>query len=376
MAGPGSSLVPSRFRGLRRKQLLQRCLLAIPLLAVTIGILPVLAVLIFGAGGAGTSTAYASAPPGTYVVAALAGADEDTILAVNTTDPAIRFQVAGIAHAREIPTMGSVSPDGQLLALIVVEPGALSEAIASLRIVDLDTGTDSVLLERIDALQEPVWSNDSARVVVVRSVPSSIAGADVEFIEATIGGKARVLWTAEGVIAAYPVGFDADGGLVAVRLNGEGSTAVNNDGMAVPMSQFFTRDWQLSPNGDAIAFIETNQEDGLRYIPRVVALTGDGGVTAQSIAGGEALGTAWAPASATATFGYEPNAAGGSVSAQSDSSGFDVPLKYSPDGDALAAWHWSGASFDAPGSASLIIDAAQGRVTLTGVNRFLGWTVR
>ena len=368
--------MPTPFRGVRRKQLLQRCLLAVPLLAIVIGILPVLAVVVFGAGGTGTPTAYASAPPGAYVVAALSGADEDTILVINTADPTIQFEVAGIAHAPEIPTMGSVSPDGLLLALIVVEPGAVSESVASLHIVDLETGVDSVLLDRIDALQEPVWSGDSTRVVVVRSGPGSTAGVRIDFIEATLAGESRLLWATDGVIAAYPVGFDASGALIAVRIDGNGSTAIDADGMAVPMSRFFTRDWQLSPDGGAIAFIETNQEDGLRYIPRVVALNEDGGVTAQSTGAGEALGTAWAPASPTATFGYEPRNADGSASAQSAASGFDVPLKYSPDGTALAAWHWTGTSFDAPGSASLIIDAAQGRVTLTGVTRFLGWTVR
>jgi hypothetical protein len=368
--------VPSRLRGMRRKQLLQRCLLAIPFIAVIIGVLPVFAVLVFGAGGPGPSTAYASAPPGTYVVVSVAGADEDSILVVSTTDPTVRFQVAGIAHAREIPTMGTVSPDGLLLALIVVEPGALSEAVASLRVVDLESGADTVLLERVDALQEPVWAPDSASVVVVRSGPGTSVGADVDFFEVAISGDERILSTAEDVIAAYPIGFDAAGELVAVRLDSEGSAAVRGDGTTVPMSPFFTRDWQLSPDGSAIAFIESNQESGLRYVPRVVSLSGGGVVAAQSISNGEALGTAWAPASAVATFGYEPNNTAGSVSAQSVSGGFDVPLKYSPDGDALAVRHWSGSSFDEPGTASLIVEGAQGRVTLTGVGRFLGWTAR
>ncbi len=357
-------------------QLLQRCLIALPIFAAIIGILPVV-VLVFGTNGPGAATAYASAPAGSYLVAALAGADEDTILAVNTADPSVQFQIAGIAHAREVPTMGSVSPDGRLLALIVVEPGSPSEAIAALRIVDLETGDDTALLSSIDSLQEPVWASDSASVVVVRSLPGTTAGSNVELIQTGLAGDAAVVWTVEDAIAAYPLGFDAAGRLVAVRLDGSGSSAVRGDGTSVYLSPYFTRDWRMNADGGAVAFIEANQDAGLKYVPRVVALKDGVAVAAQVVAGGQALGAAWAPASPTATFGHEPgNGVGdGLVSAQSDSGGFDVPLAYALDGS-LAAWHWTGASFYAPGSRTLVIASDQSRVTVSGVNRFFGWTTR
>ena len=370
--------MPNRYRGFPRRQLFQRALLAVPIFAFIIGTLPVLAVLIFGAGSGSTPTAYASAPPGTYVVAALAGADEDTIFVVSTTDPTIQFQVAGVPHAREVSTMGSVSPNGELLALIVVDPGARSEAVASLKLVELGSGDVTTLISSIDGLQQPVWTDDSANIVVVRSRRGTDIGVNVDLIQAAVTGGEHVLWTVENTIAAYPVGFNAAGELVAVRIDGSGTSAVIANAEPIPMTQYFSRDWELNGDGSAIAFIENNLDAGLKFVPRIVSLGSESGsVIAQSVGAGEALGTAWAPTSPTATFGHQPVADGsGSVSAQSLSGGFVVPLSYSPSGAELAAWHWSGNSFADPGQASLVVDSLEGRVTLTGMSRFFGWAGR
>lgn len=358
-----------------RRAHLYRWLIVMAAGAMVIAILPAVAVLLTGVPVDGRHTAFAAAPPGSYVVVASTAEDHDIIAVVGVEDPAFREEIVQIDHLPGYASTGTVSPDGRLLALVVVDRGTLSRPDASLVLVDLETAETRRLVADVDPLQPPVWRPDSSGVVAVRSTAGE-RGTTVEVIEAPVDGREPdVLFSASPVLGVYPVGFDPSGALVSVRIDGEGSTALRGAEPIVHLSRFITRDWSLSPDGSQLAFVVVDQAAGLRYVPAVAGLVGGASVAAQAAgAGVEALGTAWAPHASSPTFGIEPGSSGGA--AAQGAGGFDVPLAYAPDGDALAVRHWDGSSFDEPGEATFEVVTRDGRVPLAGVSRFFGWATR
>jgi hypothetical protein len=89
----------------------------------------------------------------------------------------------------------------------------------------------------------------------------------------------------------------------------------------------------------------------------------------------QALGATWSPTTSGVSFGIEPGQPANGLALAADS-GFDIPLQYSADGSLLAVTHWTGASFAAPGEASLDIVTPAGRSTIAGASRFFGWSAR
>ena len=359
-----------------RRAHLHRWVIALAFAAMVIAVLPVAAALVTGVPGDGHRTAFAAAPPGSYVVVATSADDHDIIAVVGVEDADFREEILRVDHRPGFASTGAVSPDGRLLALVVVDGGTPRRPEASLVLVDLETAEARPLLPDVDPLQRPVWRPDSAGVVAVHSAAGA-GGTTVAVIEAPVdSSEPRTLFSASPVLGIYPVGFDPDGALISVRIDGKGSTALRNAEPIAHLSRFITRDWSLSPDGSQLAFIVVDQSTGLRYVPSMVSLDWGGALAAAQSAGptAEALGTAWAPGASSATFGVEPGG-GGAASAQS-AGGFDVPLGYSPDGEALAVRHWTGSSFDEPGDATIQVVSRDGRVALAGVSRFFGWATR
>jgi hypothetical protein len=135
------------------------------------------------------------------------------------------------------------------------------------------------------------------------------------------------------------------------------------------LSSNITRDWQLAPDGSAIAFIEADLSNGLRYRQRVVSFTGDS--VAQSIpVGGQQLGVAWHPVASAPTFGNEPVTSGDATAQRAG--GFDLPIQFSGDGRYLAVEAWSGTSFSEPGTRQIAVIGDSGRAVVP-VQAVLGW---
>jgi hypothetical protein len=349
-------------------------------LAAIAAVAPI-AAAIFGAG-TGHRTAFASAPSGLYAIAVTDQGDHDDVIAARADDPAAISQVAQVPHLFGFTSNGAVSPDGQTLALVTVDGGTPARPVAALLLLDLESGDLTRRVENIDPLQKPLWSPTGDAVYVTRPSATDQQVIDVTVLRAPVGGgSATAALVAKSVLGAYAVGFDANGALLTVAIDNGGSRLIVGQGGGFPLSAFITRDWQVSPDGSQIAFIESDTSDGLRYRERVVTLDGSGAgaVTAAQVAapGGQQLGAAWRPGSAEPTFGEEPATAtpsGGAAVAQSVT-GFDIPLSYSPDGVYLALEAWDGASFDAPGNARLTIEGPGGRAQLQAA-RFYGWAQR
>ncbi len=340
-------------------------------------------------GGGKTAVAFASAPPGDYVIFAHADIHEDIIYAARADRLDSAIEIGRLAHLPQQAIRGSVSPDGKWLAAIVAVEGQPSNPRAALILLDLAAGTTTRLATDVDLLQTPAWNADSSGVLFSRStrlVPGDEAGlVGVTVAVASVdSGAERAVATADDVLGAYPVGFDAGGAAISIVIDGKGSSIWRDATPLLSISSQITRDWKLSPDGRQLAFIESNVQNGLRYLPKLVALDGStstsgaGSVLAAS-AGGQSLGVAWDPRASGATFGRDGGAVvpvGGVLSQSVGGSGFDVPLGFAPRASALAVQHWSGPNYTAPGQMEFQLVGPNGRATLADATRYFGWAAR
>lgn len=337
-------------------------------------VLPIVAAIV-GGGRTGAGTAFASAPPGAYLVGARAGEFDDTILVAPADDPTNWTEIAKVEHLSGYSPTGAVSPDGRSVALVVADAGTPAHPAASLLVVELESGAVTRVATGVDELQTVAWA-PSGEVVFTRNLSPESARTAVTFSAVDPATLAeRELGRVEDVLGAYTVGFDPEGRLVAVAIDNRGSTVLRDFAEVQSISAQITRDWRLSPDGAQLAFIESDVTYGLRYEARLVSL--DGGLSAAQapVGGTQALGVAWSPAGVT--FGREPAVvAANDPSAQQVAGGFDVPLSYSPDGAFLAVEHWDGASFAAAGRLRYEVVAGANRTTVSGVSAIYGWAVR
>lgn len=351
-------------------------LIALTALAGVLAVMPIVAAVVGPASsGSVTRSAFANAADGMYVVGVRSEEQVDVVLVVPSSggDP---IEVARVPHLPNFGSTGAVSPSGRFLALVTPDQGTATAPLGTLHVLDIETGVVRTLAKGLDVRQVPAWDRAETSVVVRRTRLFADGAATVTFDRVGLDGYSRELGRATGVAGAFAVGFDPADRFVAVVLDGRGSTLVRDMAEVMTLSTYITRDWRLSPDGTELAFIETNLEGGLKYLPRLARLDGDekGAALAQANGDSQALGVAWRP-DGTLEFGLETAAVAG-VSAQSAVSGFDVPLAFAPDGSVLAVQHWSGDSFENAGTMSFEITGPGGRVTVQGITRFIGWTAR
>lgn len=333
-------------------------------------------------------TAFASAPAGNYAVVLRDEGTQDVLAIAGAGDDTAIRELARIPHLDGHTSTGAVSPDGTSLALVVVDSGSRSDPAASLAIGSLEDGRFVRMAVDLEPRQTPLWSPAGDAVVVTRSGGGPDAQGPVEVVRVEAAGGEELLWAATGALGVYPVGWDGDR-LLSVVIDARGSTLQRDGEDFAWLSSGFTRDWRLSPDGSALAFIETAPGEGAAYVARTVSLGNVAGVRAEGLAAPvSALGVAWAPGSGIPTFGVEPMQGLGAgaglqatagVSAQAltaETAGFDIPLAYTADGDALAVQHWSGPDFDAPGKPTLQLVDGSGSTPIESFTRFLGWARR
>lgn len=347
-------------------------------LALAVVLLGVATVALLAQSGGPPRTAFAGAASGQYAVVAKNTGAATVVTVVGATSNAAPIEIATIPHLPGFSLRGAVSPTGRHVALLTPDSAIAGRPLAALIALDLETGLYRRLAEDLEPLQDVLWTPDATALVVTRNVRTAAGEPGVAVARVGFDGTESVLETHLGAGMVAPVGFDAQGRLLAVRIDGRGSTLTRDGAEILWLSTHVTRDWALSPDGARLAFVEVNLWEGLRYLPHVVSIDGGGGggVAAASTPTEQALGVAWSPSGEAPSFGSEPPALPpGSVSAQGPA-GFDVPLAYSRDGAALAVHHWSGYSFDEPGTPRLEIVSGLGRQSLDGFSRFFGWSAR
>ncbi len=369
-------------RSMTRQRDYSRLFIALAVVAGIIALAPIVAA-IAGVGGTkvGPKTAYATAPAGEYVVLGRTEGAVDVISVARRGSPASEAEIARVPHVDGFGTIGTVSPSGDSLALVVVDGGSASHPIANLTVVDLESGRLVRAADNIAADTRPVWRPDGKSIVVTRQFGGDSVTGQVELLDVAASGKGESsLHTFNDVLGAYPVGFDSRSNLVTVVLDGAGTSLFRAGGETIALSPNLTRDWQISPDGKNIAYVEVDTSAGVRYLSGTASLDGDVSGAQALTASVSALGTAWNPATNAVSFGVEPGTAGDggriqSLSAKS-TEGFDVPLAFSESGQALVVTHWSGESFQEPGRPKLQLVDSSGRVEFETQTRFFGWASR
>lgn len=365
-----------------QKRILQSGLIGAAIFAAAAAILPILfaALGIFGSGS-GPRTAFASAPAGQYAVVSQTHGTSDMVAIVPADGSAAPRTVATVSHLDGFGVKGAVSPNGQRVAIVAATAGTPANPSGSLLVVELASGKVTTLIGNIDPQQTPVWAPESDRIVVTRD--EGAGPLTVQFLSVPVdGGAPSTIDAVESVLGAYSVGFDKQGRFIDVAIDGTGSTVRRARAVLQRISTQVTRDWQLSPDGTQLAYIESSLEGGLHYSGHTVTLDGASNVSleAQTTQDSQQLGVAWQPGAAQPTFGEDPGSATEAVplrgEAQTTGSGFNVPLGYSRDGSALAVQHWSGQGFADAGTPTLELIHGGQSAPIDGYTRFLGWTAR
>lgn len=291
------------------------------------------------------------------------GTTLDTVVVADATNPAEREVVAEVAHGAGWRVNGSVSPDGRMLAMAVNPRGSrMAEAQAVLRVLDLETARDTVLAEGFDALGRIVWSEDGSRIVLRRT---NLDANLIALVAVDASSGQAVVLVEKRAAGLYPLSLDANGSLLYVQLDETGSAVYRDGRLLAVLSETFTRDWRLSPDGGSVAFIET--EPGSSPGARIVSLASREVVSAG--AANPAIGVAWRPGSDVPDFG------GGSSEATRDGAPyFEAPIAWSADGEVLALTEYAGAPLGVTGSEVQLrqpdgsdLPLGEGKVT------FLGW---
>jgi hypothetical protein len=320
------------------------------------------------------------------------GVDADTIVSVDPADPSSRVEIARVRHAPGWGIFASLSPDGRAIANTALPEDAAQPSPATpATVAVVDTGGDvRVLAVDADLLVTPVWSPDSASVVVRRSIPAEDgAGAFELLLLGRDGSRSTITtWT---TAAVFPIAFSPDGAtLYYAALNAAGTDLyrVAPDGageaLVAHLSDDVARDWKLSPDGATLAFtVVTTGENPAAFTSTLDLATG--AVTPAGVAGASAeFNPIWAPdgdltMAAMGARGGVAVAVGadGSLAALTDGEGvIDVPLGWSPDGELLALRSVEGATpLDAGASALEIVGDSGERTPATGAADALivGW---
>lgn len=365
-----------------------RLRLAVPLCAILLGLL-VLGVL------RGTSSDVAPpASPLTFssstIVIAEFGRSVDTVWRVDPQRPELRQRLLTAPHAADYGIIGSLSPDGKLLAFNALPRDTRSPTVqtpAELWLANLEDGSPATLLTRhVDLLVKPVWSADAAALVVRQTAPEGTTA--LVLLDVATAARRELVSDAG---ALFPIGFSRDLALLYyARLSLAGSdlfrvpvTASSEPVLLAHLSDGLTRDWSLSPDGGRIAYLNLSQR-GSDVISRAYQADVVSRLV-QSLT--ESSGSEFAPvwSSRDAAVGRLPEGAAAGVSLTSQtqalaapSRGFDVPLAFDASDDLLAVRSFDGLSVSEPGAASLVLVARDGRrIPISDKEvTFLGWINR
>lgn len=303
-------------------------------------------------------------------------------------DAAHTRTVAAIQHRPGWGVRGTVSPDGRVMVYTVLPRDATDpDSQGELWLLPLDGRSVRRLATGVDLRSDLVWSPDSAWVSYERLSPSPGGVLEVRRVNASGAGD-ELLVTDTPTARWFVMGYSADGAAAFLaRIDGSGTAVVrvqpgNAPGAGTTVSAGSSRGFGVSGQGCA-ALLALTSENG-RQVYRAFGCAG-GGFVRLATGGIEDSGVAWNPATNTVSIGVVPGPPGTTppTAAQPDArvvvppSGFDVPLAWSRDGAYLAIQHFSGATTDQPGEASLVILSSAGTrsdITSNAALAFAGWT--
>lgn len=325
---------------------------------------------------------------GPLVVFSEFGVETDTLWAADPDDPANRIQLGRVDHAPHYGISPRLSPDGARIAYTVLPPDAPGrgpDAPAELWVLETAGGAPHKLAEGVDLLITPVWSPASDAVVVRRSQWQEEAPGSFQLSRIDLEGAAVPVAAADADL--FPIDFSPDGAwLYYAVLSPAGTdlaraTALGGGAETVAhLSDGFSRDWHLSPDGTRLAYLaETGGDDDIAFVTHVLDLSTGQVQTPLASAGLAQFGPIWeraggltigrldgpggdsAPVRLTAEGGVLAPAVPTVPGSSAAGAGFDVPLSWSPDGTHLAVRSFEGASLANPGPSRVVVVGADGR---------------
>jgi Tol biopolymer transport system component len=328
------------------------------------------------------------------------GSGADTLWVAPAASPTDRKSVAQIEHASNWGIMASLSPDGKLVAYLVLTAGSQDPGReAQAWVLDVRSGEKRHLADGFDLRTRPVWSPGSDAIVLGRNGPQADTGGEISLVgvDVTDGGE-DVLRTEPNVLGLFPIGYSfapaVGGALVYARITFTGTDFGWLDAETPPAhaTNESARDYHLSPDGTKVTFLARQRTDG-RIAARafVTELSAESQPVLVLAAVPDAVdhfNPVWR--SDVVTVGRTPaegesTAAAVLVSLEEGTveevkpgpdQGFDVPVAWSPDGRYLVVRSFEGTSATEPGREQLtIIEEGSERkaVGAQGSLEFIGW---
>jgi Tol biopolymer transport system component len=337
------------------------------------------------------------------------GDTTDMIVAVDPDDAASgRTQIATIDHAPGYGVFPVLSPDGQAIAYTALapdEPRPAPDVPAHAAIIDVG-GDVTPLADDVDLLVPPVWSPDSASIVVRKNTaaPADDDSGGAGSFDLLLLGRdgSRTTLSSWQSASVFPIAFVPDGSkLYFATLNNDGTNlySVGADGTGetniAHLSDQIARDWKLSPDGAKLAYSVA----GSGQTPAVVAMTFDFATGTAGEAVAPAGLEAGPPGAGTARGEFNPewrndgalaiaslkldggsdalalDASGTASNLATNGEGIDLPLGWSPDGETLVVRALDGRTpFDASTShVELLRDGGRVRVSDSADILIVGW---
>jgi len=362
-----------------------------------------------GGGVTPTPTRPGTATPSTSATSAAGGpalfyrefaSDADTLWVAPAASPSDRKSVAQIEHAADWGVMASLSPDGNLVAYLVLTSGTQDPGReAQAWLLDVRSGEKRHLADGLDLRTRPIWSAESDAIVVGRNGPQADTGGEISLVAVDISdGSEDILRTEPDVLGLLPIGYSlapaVEGALVYARY-GFGGTDLGwlTSETPVHVTNESPRDWHISPDGARVAFLARQRTDG-RIAARAFVTELSAGSQAVLVLtaapesvdhfnpvwrGNDAVTVGRTPAEGEAAApAVVVFLEGGTVEEvqPGPEQGFDVPVAWSADGRYLVVRSFEGSSAAQPGRESLtVIEEGSGRKAVgeQGNLEFIGW---
>jgi hypothetical protein len=325
---------------------------------------------------------------GTLLVYGEFGETADTLFAADPRNPADRLAIAQVPHAFGFAVLPALSPDGRYIACTVQPP---SGAGAELWLIETATGVAERLATGVDLRSAPVWSPGNDAVVVRRSSGGEGEAGSAQLLRIDLDGAARPLASAAGGL--YAIDFSPDGAFFYYATLSESGTDLGRAAGAggssetiAHLSDGIARDWELAPDGKRLAYLGRGA-GAAGFVAQVLDVE-TGAVSAPlGTAAGSQFSPVWERSDAL-TIGRLDAGGGAAVAVALEggeaasaplpapSSGFDVPLSWSPGGAYLVVRHFEGASTADPGPSWLwTVDKAGARQRVSDLSdiAIAGW---
>jgi hypothetical protein len=323
------------------------------------------------------------------------GSEAATLWLIDPARPAAREKLLVAPHATDFGVIPSLAPDGHRFVYASLPPGLkapMADTPAGLWLTSVKPEGEPQLIARdMDLLVPAVWSPDGSSLVFRRSrMPMQSTPGEFRLVSLDLAaGAERDLVSTLGA-AVFPVAFSPDATqFYFVRLQGDGSLLAAVDiasgvqRTVAKLSDGLTRDWRLSPHGEALAYLAMDFTTGAISSSAFVLDLTSGDIDSAGGQSGAAFGPIWTAMGELVIGQLSPEAGGsltslaegGGLILPSPARGFDVPLAASPEGDRILVRSFDGTSVLTPGRSVLALVGLDGsRTTIaTGEVTFLGW---